>query len=215
MPANATILRELGLEHLLEDGTLAVRADGPLAGPAGQRLVAISAEAIRALHHVLERERAGAWRAALKSAGHYTGRKLGEELDARLAALGQPALAALPLEACLALVERHFAACGWGRLQLDLTDAADYGLVVARLEHSAFVEALPAVDDFVDALPAGLLQGFFEYISGQTLGCEEIACGRRGAARCTFVITAPDRLATVMPRLGQESAEAILAALRQ
>lgn len=206
MAAPVSILHSLGLDRLLEPDPADARTFTPLAFA--------SVEMIRGFHHVIERERTGAWRSALKAAGHATGRKFGARLDALLAARSQPALNALPLEACLALLELHLTNLGWGRLQIDLTDAAQYGLVVARLEHSVFVEALADVPDFVDALPAGMLQGFFEHISGQTLGCEEIACVRRGAARCTFVISAPDRLARIMPMIGRENADMLLARLR-
>ncbi len=112
-------------------------------------------------------------------------------------------------------MEHHFAAHGWGHLKLDLADAAEHGFVVARLKHSYFVETLTDVDDFVDPVLAGMLQGFFEHFSGQTLGCEEIACAGRGADQCTFVLTDPERLATITPLIGREGAEALLARLRQ
>ncbi len=203
MPDSARILASLGLERLL---------DADSATP-GTRVYA-SPEMIRGLHHVLERERSGAWRSVMKTVGYASGQKFGADLDARLTARSQPILSGLPLEAGLELIAAQFTQLGWGRLQIDLTHAAQHGLVVAHLEHSAFVELLPEVPDFVDALPAGMLQGFFEHISGQTLGCEEIACGRRGAPHCTFVITAPDRLARIMPSIGREGVDALLARLR-
>lgn len=206
MSAPGSILQSLGLDRLLE-------AD-PTGAATGSPLTFASAEMIRGFHYVIERERTGAWRSAMKATGHTTGRKFGVSLDALLAAHGQPALDALPLEACLALLEQHLTNLGWGKLQLDLTDAAQHGLVVARLQHSVFAEALADVPDFVDPLPAGMLQGFFEHISGQTLGCEEIACVRHGAPHCTFVITAPERLARIMPAIGRENADTLLARLR-
>ena len=214
MSVDAGSLTALGLDRLIDDAPFAPGRDGLVANPAGERVVFAPSGMLLGLHHVIERERSGAWRGTMKASGHAAGRALAVNLDAKLAALGRPALAALPLEASLALLQRHFALQGWGRLALELTDAAAHGLVVARLHQSYFVAVLDAVDDFVDAFPAGLLQGFFEYISGQTLGCEEIACARRGAPHCTFVIIAPERLALVMPRLGRENADAILALLR-
>src|SRR6185436_14623513 len=116
--------------------------------------------------------------------------RIAQHLDTELSRLGHPALGALPLEACLVLLERRLAALGWGQLKLDLAEAAEHGVVVATLEHSAFAEALADVTDFADPLLAGVLSGFFEHVSGQALGCEEIACVRRGAPACQFVITA-------------------------
>lgn len=112
------------------------------------------------------------------------------------------------------MIEHTFAVQGWRWLQLDLTDAADHGILSARLEHSVFVEALPDTTDAVDPFFAGILQGFFEHVSGQTLGYVELACAGRGAAQCLFVITAPDRLEPVKSFVGRESAEQVLARLR-
>ncbi len=206
MAAPANILISLDLDRLLRD-------DVPR-DPAPGRMVFASAAMIRGFHHVIESERPGAWRTTMKAVGHTTGRQLGKDLDARLAIRAQPPLSGLPLEACLALLEEFFVELGWGLLKIDLTDAAEHSLVVARLQNSVFVEALPEIEQFVDALPAGLLHGFFEYITGLTLGCEEIACVRRGAAECTFAITAPEHLARVMPMIDRESAEALIARLR-
>lgn len=215
MPVDDSLLATLGLDRLIDAGPSASPRQGAVTGPAlDAGIVLVPVAMIRGLHHVVDRERSGGWRGALKASGHASSQKIAADWERKLAAAGKPALAAMPLEACLALIERYFAVHGWGRLKLDLTDAADHGLVAARLEHSFFAAALPEVNDFVDAFPAGLLQGFFEHISGQALACEEIACARRGASHCTFVITAPERLAPVMPRLGREHAEAILALLR-
>ena len=80
-----------------------------------------------------------------------------------------------------------------------------------------FAAALDTMDDFADALLAGKLQGFFEYISGQPLGCEEIACVRRRqppTSQCVFVITAPERIEALRPFIGREPVAALLARLK-
>lgn len=150
----------------------------------------------------------------MKACGTQCGGKIATGLDTALTAMGKPGLTSLPLEACLALLEHSFAAYGWGRLKIDLNDAADHGFVVARLEHSYNVETLAETDGPVDAMVAGVLQGFFGHISGQALGCEEITCASQGAPHCTFVITAPERLATIAGAIGREAADTLLARLR-
>jgi predicted hydrocarbon binding protein len=204
------ILSTLGLEGVIGDEPFARDDRDRFVDSSGARVVFAPAEAIQGLHRVIERERAGAWQPTMKACGQACGRQIAMNFDLKLAALGKPALAALPLEAAMALLERAFAAHGWGRLKLDLTYAGDHGVVVGRLNHSLFVETLPKADHFVDGMVGGILQGFFEYISGQTLGCEEIACGRRGAAECAFVIAPPEKLAAVRPQIGHETGEAIL-----
>lgn len=208
------ILSSLGLDGLVDDGLFGRDSGGTRTDWTSARVLFAPPEAMRGLYFVLEQEKAGAWGQVMKAGGYVGGHAFANNLDTRLSDLGKPALAALPLEACLVFVERHFSANGWGRLKLDLTDAAEHGLVIARVEHSYFAEVLPPAATFVDPLLAGILQGFFEYISGQKLGCEEIGCVRRGAPHCTFVITAPERLATILPRVGLDSADQLLGRLR-
>lgn len=189
-------------------------ATGVITDPAGTRIVDATPHVIRALHHILMKEKPGVWRDVLSRTGRTCGREIAANLDRESARLGQPVLGELPLETSMGYLERTFATQGLGVLKVDLADAPEHGLVIAYLTHSYFVEVLPDANDFVDAFPAGLLQGFFEHISGEQLGCLEIACVRRGAPRCAFVITAQERLAPVAPLLGRETAEAILARLK-
>jgi predicted hydrocarbon binding protein len=176
---------------------------GTLQTAGGDRVVSTPHDFTHSFRHVLQAEKAGAWPRALARCGSAQGRKLAGGVDREFSAAGQPALGELPLETCVALIERHFAAQGWGLLKLDLADAATHGLVIARLEHSYFVETLPHADHCTDALLAGLLQGFFEHVSGQQLACAEIGCARRGSPHCTFVIGAPEQLAPILPLVGR------------
>lgn len=184
------------------------------ADPSGLRVVYAAPEFFRAVQLVLARKEPGSWKTTLARCGRDGGRQIAAHLDAELTRLGQPTLAALPFDSCLVFLERIFANHGWGLLKLDLADAADHGLVTATLTHSYFADVLSDVDDLVDALPAGLLQGFFEYVSGEQLGCAEIACVRRGAPHCTFVITAAERLDLVSTLFGRETTDTILARLK-
>lgn len=189
-------------------------AAGLVRVPDGSRLVFAAPPFLRATHDVLHAEKPGAWSEIFHAGGVAAGQAFAASIDRELARLGQPALTDQPLETCLALAERHFAAQGWGLLAADLSEAPAHGLVLARLQHSSFVAALGFGDDFADALPAGFLQGFLEHISGQPLGCVEIACARNGAAHCTFVITSAERLDSVRPSLGRVTSEEIIAQLK-
>lgn len=214
MSSPEEILSALGLDHLIGNRPFRSDAAGALIDPLGVRVVCAPPEMMRSFRFIFERESPGAWSEVFRTSGRAAGEYLGQHLDRELARLGQPTLSALPLETCVILIERYFAVQGWGILKLDLSDAADHGLVIARLEHSSFAEALSDVNGLVDPLAAGLLQGFIEYISGQSLGCEEIACVRTGAPRCTFVITAQERLDPVIPLVGRQTAEEIITRLK-
>jgi predicted hydrocarbon binding protein len=207
------MLSGLGVEFLVAEVSVQSDAEGQIQNPLGGRIVAASPELLLGLRQVLDSERPGSWALAQKSAGSAWGRSLGTQLDQRLAQMSKPALSELPLEACLVILEHHFASHGLGRLKLDLSHAAEHGVVIATLEHSPFADLMKELPGFADPLAAGVLQGFFEHISGQGLGCGEIECAAHGASRCTFLITAPERLDAVADMVGARPAEAIIARL--
>jgi predicted hydrocarbon binding protein len=208
-------LAQLGLDRLIDTHRFARdAATGTVTNPAGIRVAGTPAEFLRSLRVVLEKEPAGTWKAVLRAASRHAAAQIAAHLDAEFERLGQPTLSALPLDACLVLIERYLALHGWGRVRFDVADAAEHGFIVARVEHSFAVDALATVEDFVDPLLAGMLQGFVEHISGQPLGAEEIACARRGATGCTFVITAQERLDSIAAAIGVEPPEALLAKLK-
>jgi predicted hydrocarbon binding protein len=180
----------------------------------GMRVAGSGGEMVRALRFVLEAERAGTWSQVLKQAGIATGKAFAMNLDARFSAAGNLSLASMPLAACLEFLVRHVVEQGWGQLAIDASGATEQGLVVARLGQSFAAEALNNSKQPADPLLAGMLQGYFEHVTGQALACEEIACMSQGAPHCTFVLATPDRLQPILPFIGRESAEEILARLR-
>ncbi len=204
------ILSGLGLESLVGERSFQPDAEGSLHSQLDGRVIAASPEMLGSLRQVLEAERPGSWAAVVKSAGSSWGRKFAASLDARLTTISKPILSELPLEACLVFLEHHFGRNGLGRLKLDLARAAEHGLVIATLDNSIFAALMKGQPGFADPLAAGILQGFFEHISGQGLGCGEIECAAQGAARCTFVITAPERLEAVADLVGVETAAVII-----
>jgi hypothetical protein len=200
----------------LPDGR--VTRDHPTAGIAkvsdGSRVDFVTAALHRALHDVLQGETPATWTPDLLASGAVTGRGFGVAVDKELAQRAQPALAEQPLEICLALAERHFAAQGWGVLVSDVSLAPEHGLVLARLKLSCSAAALGPGKDFADPMPAGFLQGFLEHVSGQPLGCLEIGCARAGAPECTFVITSAERLEFAAALIGKVSPDEIIERLK-
>ncbi len=189
-------------------------ASGVAVVPDGSRIVFAAAPFLWATYCVFNADKPGSWSALFHAGGVAAGQSFASSVDRELSRLGQPVLTDQPLEACLTLAVRHFATQGWGVLAPDLSDAPEHGLVIARLRHSSFVAALEPGEDFADALPAGFLQGFLEYVSGQPLGCIEIGCVRAGAPHCTFVITSAERLDPIRPLLGLKAADEIIAILK-
>lgn len=213
MQSTDSILSRLNLERFFCETRLVYDLEaGTIRNPGAERLVYVSADLMRGIHLALVEETADAWKIIFHNCGRTWGKRVASHLDAGLEKTGRSAQAQLPLEAYLAFVEAYFAEHGWGRLKLDLAHA-ERGLVVARLDHSYFVNVLADVDDFVDPLLAGILRGFIEHVSGADLGCAEIACVRKGAPQCVFAITAPSRLEQIETLIGQSSADDIIAAL--
>jgi len=189
-------------------------ATGALTDLAGERLVCAPDDLLRILRLSLEKELTGAWPSVLRAAGRAYGADLARCAQNEPAGVSTAAAATPPLGTRFAPLERLFSHHGWGRLQFEASDAATHGIVIARLDHSYFAEAFADVRTSVDAMFAGVLQGYFETIAGRALGCEEIACVRHGASLCTFVVTAQTRLDAIAPMVGRESAAAILARLK-
>ena len=214
MPPADDTLKSLGLDALVANQRFTRDATGIVLDPADIRVVSVTPELLRSLHGVAEKERPGAWQSVMKASGRTAGQQIARTVDRRLIDLRKPALGSLPFEACLVFIERYFGAHGWGRLAFDLSVAAEHGIVVARLEHSYGAAVLRPAGGMLDPIVTGMLQGFFEHATGQTLGCEEIGCAGRGATHCTFVLAAPDRLASILTFVGREPADAILRRLK-
>lgn len=211
MSHSADPLAPLGLSALADDGPLLRDPQGLVRAARGAPLAGLGASALLAIRHVIETERPGAWSLLMKAAGRECAQVFARDLDARLAAAAQPALAALPVEASLAFLQGYFAKHGWGRLDFDLSLAGEHALVVARLAHAAGAEGLQGQETLADPMAAGLLLGFLEHISGQALDCLEVACAAGGAPHCEFFIADPPRLAVLAPLAGRESADALRA----
>jgi predicted hydrocarbon binding protein len=185
-------------------------SSGTRSSPAGTRVALAGLETLRALRHVIEQERDTAWSTVLKATGQACGRRLATDLEVQLAAIGKPALAALPLEACLGLFGHHLALNGWGTATLDLSHAAEHAFVIARVHDSFVLQAASDGTNAADVFMAGIFQAFFEHVTGQSIACEEIGWQSRGSGPETFVIATLDRLAPIQARIGQDSADEIV-----
>ncbi|HUR58492.1 MAG TPA: hypothetical protein VM029_12320 [Opitutaceae bacterium] len=187
---------------------------GTLVNAQAERVTSLPVALLGALRFVMEKQRSGSWRTVMRSIGRSCGKQVGTGVDAQLANLKVPGLATLPLETSVDFLRRQFALNAWGLLTLDLSAAESRGLVVAQLDRSAFAAALADANEYADPFVTGVLEGYFEHVSGQMLAGAELSCARRGAPHCTFVLATQERLAPILPLIGRESAEAIVARLK-
>ena len=110
--ATDDMLASLGIDHLIAADPFGRDEEGRLVDPTGARVVLAAAESTRGFHRVLTTEETGAWSAAMKAGGHGCGQKIAARLDATLTGMtNRPVRSAT--EACLTLLEHHFAAHGW------------------------------------------------------------------------------------------------------
>ncbi|MCC5789368.1 MAG: 4-vinyl reductase [Opitutales bacterium] len=205
------ILSALNLDDFFKEETYVYDLEqGTVKNTSGTRIVYVSADLMKGIQQALYEETAEAWKIIFKNCGQTWGKKVAANFDRDIKKAGYESHGDLPIEGYISFIEEYFRQHGWGELRMDISMAQEQGLVTARLQNSYFVAVLDDVDDFVDSLLAGILQGFLEYVSGQELGSEEIACAKKGADECVFAITAASRLEQIESHIGEESAEQIL-----
>lgn len=209
------ILTSLNLEQFFEEsGFKYDLTAGTVNNAAERRIIYVSSDLMRGIYQALQEETADAWKIIFQNCGRTWGTRVAQTIDKELVGGGRTTQAELPIEGYISFIEAYFYQHGWGALKINLSDAANHGIVSATLKNSYFVEVLHDVEDFVDSLLAGILQGFLEHVSGAQLGCTEIGCARRGAEECTFVVTDQSRLDAVDGRVGTEDAAQILNELK-
>jgi predicted hydrocarbon binding protein len=171
--------------------------EGTVVNTAGVRLVYLSSDLIKGIYEALYFEAGEAWHLILKKCGYLWGKRVSDTLQKELEFATQQSLGQLSVVDYLKLVESYFARYGWGQVTIQLEDAPQYGIVRVTMTHSLFVSALHHLEERVDGMIAGMLQGLFEKISGQSLDCLEVACAQRDAEPCVFLISAPKRIASI------------------
>lgn len=157
--------------------------------------------------HVFEAEQAGSFVRVFRAMGRSCGRALAQELDREGTAHGAPPLSKLTLEVSLARFAAELATRGLGKISFDLA-GAPRGVVLARLEHGLGEEAVAGPAE--DPLMCGLLAGFFECLSGETLDCLQLDFDAAPTPAVTFAIATPDRIATLAPHVGREPVAKLL-----
>lgn len=157
--------------------------------------------------HVFEAEQAGSFARVFRAIGRSCGRALAQEMDREGSAHGASALPKLALEVSLARFAAELATRGLGKISFDLA-GAPRGVVIARLEHGLGEDS--SAGSAEDPLMCGLLAGFFECLSGETLDCLQLDAAPAPAPAITFAVATPDRIAALAPHVGREPAEKLL-----
>jgi len=152
---------------------------------AGSGMVAISRDALAALHDSLMRDTGHAAAGYLQEAGYAGGPALFQAFRDWLATRG----AGTPESHSLAAFQRHasdfFRETGWGSLSV-----GDLHEVVATLDSSDWGEASSDVrlDQPCCHLSAGMFADFFGRVADAPLAVMEVECRSAGGTRCRFLL---------------------------
>ncbi|MCC5840779.1 MAG: hypothetical protein JJT96_11690 [Opitutales bacterium] len=196
------ILTKLNLDGFFGDDALRYDlVDGTVFNPVQTRQIYLSTDLLRGIYLALKEEAGPAWTAILKNCGRIWGSRVVRNLEREFQYVQQMNPGELPVTAFIALIERYFAAHGWGRAEFDMSLAASHGIVSMRLRNSLLCSVIEDEDGPVDSLIAGILQGIFSHYSGQPLDCAEIASSRQGYQACWFVVSHEDRIGS-LPETG-------------
>ena len=164
------------------------------------RMIYLSSDIIRGIYEALSVEAGDAWRLILKTCGHIWGKRVSASLQQEISLLINKGMDELPVQQYVEIFEDYFRMNGWGKLTIDLDGAQQHGIVHASLTHSLFVSALNHLNDYVDHMVAGMLQGMFESISGQSLDCIEVTCAcKTQTTTCEFIISGAERIKAIEP----------------
>ncbi|MCH8475116.1 MAG: hypothetical protein LAT55_07805 [Opitutales bacterium] len=189
------ILQTLELDRFFDEQALSYDfIEGTVINPGQTRVIYLSSDIILGIYHALKEETGPAWSLILKNCGRIWGQKVARNLEREMTMLKQVKPADLSALDFTKLLETYFPAHGWGLLQVDLTDAVSHGLVRFTMKNSLFASVLEEETCPVDSMIAGILQGFFIHLTGESLDCLEIGCERQGYRECTFVLTHEERL---------------------
>ncbi|MCC6356431.1 MAG: hypothetical protein IT577_21300 [Verrucomicrobiae bacterium] len=173
-------------------------ASGTATDSAGRAAALWPADLIQRLRETLEDEAGPAWKRVWKECGREWGRRVMADLDRRCSEVMGCALDDLPLEKFLDFLTEQVTAQGWGRLEVDLSDGPERGLIRALLINSVFSNGQGSSSG--DLLLAGMLASVMSRVSGEALDCVRTEAPG-GSPGSRFVITAAERLKGVEERI--------------
>lgn len=173
-------------------------ASGTATDSAGRAAALWPVDLLQRLRETLEEEAGPAWGRVWKECGRAWGRRVMDDLDRRCSQVMDCALDDLPLEKFLDFLTEQVTAQGWGRLEVDLSDGPERGLIRALLINSVFSNGQGSSSG--DLLLAGMLASVMSRVSGEALDCIRTDAPG-GSPGSRFVITAAGRLKGVEERI--------------
>jgi hypothetical protein len=164
---------------------------GTLHNRAGARMLGLGEDFLAGLDAALAARCGPVADVVRKSCGRAYGRRLGERLEAELAAYFGETVESYPLARLGAALVGLFSHHGWGRPRLDFSRYAT-GVIVVAFE-----------DPAEPVLLAGVLAGLFSHLTGEELDCLPATGGRE----TRFLLALAERVAAESDGAGDPLAE--------
>ncbi|MGF1583015.1 MAG: V4R domain-containing protein [Gemmataceae bacterium] len=164
--------------------------------PGGTRLVALSPDFLLGLRRAVRDECGPAADTVFYTCGVRWGELFAKRMEGELSDHYKQSLSTFSVamfEGCLSELFSHH---GWGKLKLDLGRHGE-GLIQAKVKHCMMAELVGDSDVPTDSLLAGILAGFFRYLTGQDLGCVQTSCEACGSDVSSFILGLQSRLTGV------------------
>jgi uncharacterized protein len=170
---------------------------GVLYNRSGRRMLALTNDFLVGLHHALSAECGDRASEVLQNCGRKWGRNFAEGLDGEWSQFyGAPAKE-FPMAMFHSLMVQEFGHNGWGLLTIDYQHIAS-GVISLALQGAMMAEILPDEPALpADVLTAGIFSGIFSHFMGRDLDCMQSQCAKRGFPESRFLVSSPDRIASV------------------
>jgi predicted hydrocarbon binding protein len=168
-------------------------AKGVTRTPTGQRICTLPSEFMLGFRDALIYECGKAYRKVMKAAGKKWGVRFAARFDKDLSAAYQAKLRDLPAGLVHTCLADAFAANGYGRLEIDLTQC-DSGIIIADVRDPVMPSLVREADRPVDLLTAGMLGSVFTHLIGESVDAIQTECPSLGADRSRFVLARTDAI---------------------
>lgn len=169
---------------------------GVLRSRGGTRLVGISADFLRGFVTACEHETGPATPLILRRCGQFFGSRLAKRYEGELSRYLDQGLRDISMGAFDILIRDLWEGCGLGELTIDWS-AGQNGFLPVLLGHSPMQDIGPK-GHVADDMFCGVLEGFLNHFSGDSLACVQTGDARLGdKGGTTFILAGPG----LMPRV--------------
>lgn len=188
---------------------------GLLENRRGDRLLAIPEPLLKAIYAGLEKETGQASKLVLYNCGRWWGKNFYARFCEELHDYFNQPMAELSMAEFLQSLQQCWKTHGWGQIHLDVT-YRDKGFICVEVWNSAFTAFAPSSQGASGDLERGILEIFFNQLTGRELRCVQTSCTSKGDDCNRFILGLEKRLANAEPMVMQgQSHQAIMQNLIQ